>query len=73
MQELDLPSVLSNDIIVIISVILTESNHYPSHVQVVVTQTEEREELSLQDFNEIFLTVILCNTEHYHQLQRENC
>ena len=47
MQELDLPSVLSNDIIVIISVILTESNHYPSDVQVVVTQTEEREELSL--------------------------
>ena len=44
MQELDLPSILSNDIIVTISVILTESNHYPSDVQVVATQTEEGEQ-----------------------------
>ena len=62
-NALDLPSASSDDMLVMISGKLTESNHDPSDVQIVVKQTEEREELSLEDFNGIFLTVQVSRTD----------
>ena len=49
--------------LVMISGKLTESSHDPSNVQVVATQTEEEEELSLQNLNGIFLTVLVGKIE----------
>ena len=36
---------------------LCENNHDPSNTQVVITQSEEGEELSLQDMNGVFLRI----------------
>jgi len=61
-KALGLPSASSDDLLVMISGKLTESDHNPSDVQVVATLTEEGEELSLQDFNGIFFTVPIGKT-----------
>ena len=57
-KGLDLPTAASaSDLSVMISGRLQESNHDPSYTQVVITQSEEGEELSLQDMGGVFLRI----------------
>ena len=52
---LSLPTAASaGDLSVMISGRLHENNHDPSNTQVVITQSEEGEELSLQDLDGVF-------------------
>ena len=57
-KGLDLPTGASAiDLSVMINGRLQESNHGPSYTQVVITQSEEGEELSLQDMNGVFFRI----------------
>ena len=57
-NALSLPTAASaNDLSVMISGILREDNRDPSNTQVVITQSEEGEELSLQDVGGVFLRI----------------
>ena len=58
-----LPSALGDDMLVMICGKLTKENHDPSNVQVVATKTEERQQLSLEDLNGVFLKVTVNTTE----------
>ena len=57
-KGLDLPTAASAcDLSVMISGRLHKNNHDPSYTQVVITQSEEGEELSLQDMGGVFLRI----------------
>ena len=58
LEGLSLPTAASaSDLSVMISGRLCENNHDPSNTQIVITQSEEGEELSLQDMNGVFLRI----------------
>ena len=55
-KRLELPALATgSDLLVMITGRLRESNHDPTNVQVVVSNSEEGEELSLQDMDGVFL------------------
>ena len=57
-ESLCLPTTASaSDLSVMIAGKLCENNHDPSNTQIVITQSEEGEELSLQDMNGVFLRI----------------
>ena len=57
-ESLCLPTTASaSDLSVMIGGKLCENNHDPSNTQIVITQSEEGEELSLQDMDGVFLRI----------------
>ena len=57
-KALELPTAASSsDLLVMVCGRLSDNNHDPSNTQVVVTRSEEGEELSLQDIEGVFLRI----------------